>query len=263
MSLTVSGEQTSTINRPVRIIFNSLPPWQYVDEISGKPQGIAVELTETVFNSLDRTVEFEAQPWARAWQSILNGGVDAILSVSKNDYRLKHLDYLNESLWSSEYVFFTHVKNKHKYKQGTFDVTVSPQIKIGIVNGFSYNPEFWKRLPYTNGHTTYTPLNREYHKSLYAVPKQEMLFKMLARERIDLVICDKVVGKYLLKMLEIDEMVIPFEHVLFRKNYPLAFNKNSSYIESNELIIEIDEELKRMKKNGDYQKIVEDWLNAL
>mgnify|MGYP002700627438 FL=1 len=119
LSLTVSGEPTSTTNRPVRIIFNSLPPWQYVDEISGKPQGIAVELTETVFNSLDRTVEFENQPWARAWQSILNGGVDAILSVSKNDYRLKHLNYLNESLWSSEYVFFTHVKNKHKYKPVT------------------------------------------------------------------------------------------------------------------------------------------------
>lgn len=253
--------QEITPQRTIKVLFYSAPPWHYLDKVTKQPAGIAIELSKQVFNSLNISAEYEFQPWPRAWETIKANKADAVLSVSKNNQRLHDLTFSTESLWNSEYVLFSHKKSHDKYQPGSLDIAKQKNVTIGIMNGASYNNDFWIQFPYKDNSTSYSSSKRNYHQNLYGSSKQERLFKMLAYERIQLVICDKVVGNNIVKQLNFSEKIIALDNTIFIRKYPIAFVKSSFKFNSELLKKRFDERLQAYKKSGKYKKIIDAWLN--
>jgi len=99
---------------PFKIGAETLIPFEYSQD--GKPTGINIQLIDTIFKRLNIPYEIVfGTDEERAFDKIKHGKLDAILSISFKEDRLKTLLYPegfeNEEtpqnfMWTSEYVFF-------------------------------------------------------------------------------------------------------------------------------------------------------------
>ncbi|WDE03442.1 transporter substrate-binding domain-containing protein [Thalassomonas viridans] len=241
------------------VLSHPFPPWQFFNEQTGQVDGINVDVVKYIFAKMNIPVRFVELPWTSAWNTIKKGQAEAIMSASRKTPRKRYLWYPEQDLWVSEYVFF--VKKSKKWPlQGNYAEMQKLGVKIGIVNGYSYHKGFWAAFPYQSGEASYIPDNRDYHHQLYGVRTPELLFKMIAFDRMDVVINDKSVGLYLIDSLGLRESVGHYDHILFSKGYPMPFAKMSKYPELKKIAGRFEQLLAESKGDGSYQRLVDNWL---
>ncbi len=117
----------------LRMVALSFPPLIYDD--GGKPAGIAYEIVTEAMKKAGHTVSVEIMPWARALETVKEGGADAIFTAYKTPEREQFLNYSTEVLVPQVVSFFV-----TKDSAITFDgdLTKLGKAKIGVVNQISY-----------------------------------------------------------------------------------------------------------------------------
>lgn len=117
----------------LRMVALSFPPLIYDD--GGKPAGIAYEIVTEAMKTAGHTVSVEIMPWARALDTVKEGGADAIFTAYKTPEREQFLNYSTEVLVPQVVSFFV-----TKDSAITFDGDLAKlgKAKIGVVNQISY-----------------------------------------------------------------------------------------------------------------------------
>jgi ABC-type amino acid transport substrate-binding protein len=201
------------------ILFYTLSPYTYADKnitcstaefqpyvIDGiKIKGIDLAIIDMIAKRLKWKIQYKTYPWARLMALAKNGDINCLFSAAFQLKRSKFLDYTTIPIHTTTYYIFSNAK---------YNLTNIQSIKnkvIGIHRGYTF-PE---------------PLSSMIvKKELVAVEAktEDELFKMLALNRIDLVLTDKKVGDYYSSHIK-NIMSFPLNHaglrtyLTFKKGY--------------------------------------------
>lgn len=225
MSLLARAEQ-------LRIVTD---PWApYVYEENGEPKGIDYEVTAEVFKRLGVDVRWEFMPWKRCMLMVDQGLADGVIDIFQNDLRNTQLYYPSEPLSVVEFVLFQANDRPHDIEslEDLRDLTV------GTSAGYDYGAGFLQS----------TLFRRE------AAPTQEANFGKLLRGRIDLLITDRRVGRYMLAQLGLGEQISELPLVVSRQKQYLAVRRNAGM---DLLAQRFAAELRRFKQEPAYSQLQE------
>ncbi len=246
--------------RELIIMGANWPPMEFKDE-NDNAVGVDVDIVKHVFGELGVEIKVKIYPFKRAWLMMVDGDVDAQLSMSKKPYREEHAYYPKTPLWKAEYVFFTRKELKNRLKIVGYDDIKRHNLTIGINAAASYHESFWKAFPSKEKE------KGKYNESLEAVNSNptKQNFRKLALKRIDLYPMAKVPGLYLIKQLGLEDELTHYDNIIFSKDYPMIFSKKSDYKDSkypNILAVmnAFDKKLAELQKTPKYQKFFDKWL---
>ena len=210
------------------------PPLEYGGD-DGKAQGITVEIVRKVINNLGHNVEIKVFPWTRALMMVRKGTADAIFTAYKNPEREKFMDYSNQILFPQIVYFY---KKKGVKIDFDGDLKTLKNIRIGVVSTISYGKKFDQIKSKLN---------------LDKANKLEQNFEKLLLGRIDLVPCNVHVAEYTLHHLGWADKIVRVSLKIERVPSYIAFSKKRN-LEA--LRDQFDQEIEKMKINGEYGKIL-------
>ncbi len=223
----------------LKIVSLQYPPYQYIED--GIIKGCAYEIIEEVFKRLGYNFDMEIIPWSRALYSLQNGKADAVFTIYKTEEREKYLDFTKEVLINQEIALFK-LKGSRIDFNGDFR-SVREKV-IGTVYSVNYGMKFDKAL---------------IDLSLQTVDSVdgEANFRNLLFNRVDLLINNVAGANYLIDMLDIHSKVEIIYPVIEAVPSFLAFSKHHDY---SGLKFEYEEELKKLKQDGTYNKILAKYI---
>lgn len=212
------------------------PPNMYVKD--GNAAGLYPILLKAIFKRINRDVIIEALPWKRAFAMAAAGEI-GIAGIYKTIERLKIFDY-SDKHHSEELLIF--VKKGNTFKLNS--IADLDGKRIGVIRGWSYGDEFDKARA----------MKRFVVED---VSRDNLSFKMLQDNRLDCVVASKVSG--LLQLTCNDHFdVIALDKPLRINPVYIAFSKSTDKLE---LIRDINEAIRQMKADGEYNQIVADFIN--
>lgn len=235
--------------RKLLVVAEEFAPFEF--EKDGKVVGVDVDIATKIFNEMNIDFEVKILPWKRAWKRIESGKADAVFSTSRKEKRKEFLYYPKEDMWVSEYVFFTQGNMNQPVKIG-YEDALNNKSKIGVIAGNSYHDSFWKAFP--------NKPDGSLNAMLDAATNVDLNLKKLSKKRTDLYIVDKIVGSYMVQINNLQDKITFSNTVLFSKGYPMPFAKKSSYPGIEDIAKTFEEKLVEIKKNGEYQKIIDKWI---
>lgn len=237
--------------RSLNIVGESFPPYEF--EYEGKIVGIDLDILKHIFGKLGIEFSVHLMPWKRAWHEVEISRVDAILGASRKKSREPFVYYPEQDMWQSEYIFFS----RGKISEPTtinYEEAITKHYTIGVVRGYSYHPNFWKNYPHREDGTLNSLLEE-------ATDVQQSFLK-LASGRIDLFILDKTVGLYVVNDLKLRHKITYSTETLFSKGYTMPFVQRSDYPNIYAISIAFNTLLEKMKASGEYDKIINKWMNC-
>ncbi|WP_207264260.1 transporter substrate-binding domain-containing protein [Desulfovibrio sp. Huiquan2017] len=162
--------------RGVRLVCDIWPPYQ--TETQNGYSGLAVDVVRKVYARLGvEDVEIMALPWKRALDMIRFGDADGLFSANYTPERAVYLYYPEEPLFESPWVVWT---RKGLTVQNLDDLK---GLKIGVVLGYTYTPEFWKFI--------------QVYCTVEEVHSDEINFRKLALGRLDATVAEYGNGRLL------------------------------------------------------------------
>ena len=210
-------------------------PWApYVYEEDGQVKGIDYEVTAEVFKRLGVEVDWQLMPWRRCMLMVDQGLADGVLDIFHSTLRDSQLFYPNEPLSDVEFVLFQANDRRHPVNS----LEDLRGLTVGTSAGYDYGTEFLE-----------SPLFRR-----EAAPTQEANFGKLQRGRIDLVITDRRVGRFMLARLGLEQQISELPLIIRRQSQYLAVRRNAGM---DLLAQRFAAELRRFKQESGYAEIQE------
>ncbi len=229
------------------IIGESYPP--YLFSLNGKVTGIDADVADHVFTKLGIDHEIRIYPWKRCWNMLADGEADAGVAVSNQQNRSEFVYFPVNAVWTADFKAFTLNTTKERYRIESLEDIRDNRLKLGIVNGNSYYPGFWKIFS--------SPFRSKgmYYPQPEPVTTAEQNFRKLAAGRIDIFIIPETVGLYILKSLGLRSDISSYDTVFFSKSYPNVFSRKSGFSASTfpsiyELAGAYDSELEKLLMNS-------------
>lgn len=221
----------------LRMVALSFPPLIYDD--GGKPAGIAYEIVTEAMKKAGHTISVEIMPWARALDTVKDGGADAIFTAYKTPEREQFLNYSTEVLVPQVVSFFV-----TKDSTITFDgdLTKLGKAKIGVVNQISY------------GSVIDEAIKSGVLASVEKSNDSDSNVKKLLSGRYDVMPSNRYVAQYFLKQQgALDQVKELTPEVQSIPSY-IAFTKAR---DTAKLRADFDAGVAAMKANGSYQQILD------
>ncbi|MFD1623459.1 substrate-binding periplasmic protein [Azospirillum griseum] len=221
----------------LRMVALSFPPLIYDD--GGKPAGIAYEIVTEAMKKAGHTISVEIMPWARALDTVKEGGADAIFTAYKTPEREQFLNYSTEVLVPQVVSFFV-----TKDSTITFDgdLTKLGKAKIGVVNQISY------------GSVIDEAIKSGVLASVEKSNDSDSNVKKLLSGRYDVMPSNRYVAQYFLKQQgALDQVKELTPEVQSIPSY-IAFTKAR---DTAKLRADFDAGVAAMKANGSYQQILD------
>ncbi|MHC6227763.1 substrate-binding periplasmic protein [Pseudomonas sp. X10] len=215
----------------LRIVSDDWAPYIYQE--NGQPRGIDYEVTNEVFKRLGVEVEWQLLPWKRCLAMLEQGLADGVLDIFQTEPRRFLMYYPEEPLSAVEFVLFQAKARPHVVER----LEDLAGLTVGISSGYSYGSAFLE-----------SPLFRR-----EAAPTQEANFGKLQLGRIDLLITDRRVGRYLRQRLGLEEAVDELPLVISRQPQYLGLRRKPG---REELARRFSIELRRFKQEPAYAALV-------
>ena len=173
VALTVSCSATFAAERTLNIAATEYPPYygKYLEN-----NGFFTEIIREAFRRNGYDVEIKFLPWKRALEGAKNGMYDGLYSVWYRPEREEWFVF-SDPLPANELVFFKHKDNDISF--GSYD-DLKPY-KIGVVRGYALPPGF-----------------EEAGLKTALANNDEQNLRKLYRRRLELVLVDKIVAKYII-----------------------------------------------------------------
>lgn len=211
----------------LRIVTEPWAPYVYLE--NGQAKGIDYEVTVEVFKRLGVEVDWQFLPWKRCLAMIDQGLADGILDIFQTEERNQHLYYPDEPLSEVAFVLFYANARPHSVKR----LEDLAGLTIGTSPGYTYSTAFnespqFKREP---------------------APTHEANFGKLQRGRIDLLITDRRVGRFVASELGLAQEVSELPLVVNSQHQYLAIRRNTGM---DSLTQRFAEELRRFKREPAY-----------
>ncbi len=211
------------------------PP--YIYERDSKLQGVDYDVTNRVLSQLGYEARWRLLPWRRALYNATSGRADAILDISPNPQRRQTYIFPSEPLSRSESVLF--YRKDHPPSFTTLQDLRG--LKIGVSAGYVYGNAAFMNADY---------LSRE------PAASTEACLLMLMRGHVDMVMMNKLAGKYTLAKLGLEQQVT--HHTLMVSSGPLflALHKRPDMAV---LAENFSSALHRLKGSHEYLEILQNY----
>jgi polar amino acid transport system substrate-binding protein len=214
----------------LRLVSDDWAP--YVYQQNGQPRGIDYEVTTQVFKRLGVEVEWQFLPWKRCLAMIEQGLADGIVDIFQIDARRPFLIYPSEPMSDVEFVLFQARSRRHTVTS----LNDLAGLSVGTSPGYTYGAAF-------NGSSRF---RRE------AAPTHEANLGKLVLGRIDLLITDRRVGRYLMRQLGLEQQVEELPLLISRQTQYLGLTRKPG---RESLAQAFAEELQRFKQEPVYAAI--------
>lgn len=223
---------SSAYAEPITLAYVDFPPYEF--EANGQAEGILVEIVGKIFQRANISLELEFLPFKRAYAYTLRGEIDGLFNFYKTPKRLAGFDY-SDVILKNPLVLF--VKKGSKITFNT--LTDLKGLRIGVMRGYTYGPEFDES----------TAFIKEIGDS------HESNFKKLAVGRLDVYVCDNLVGMHVVRKLrlmsEFDILPVP----LIIMDGHIGFTKNKHQ----PTIRKINEIIKAMRQSGEIDQVISNY----
>jgi len=156
-------------SKELALVVDSWPPYHF-KQSDGSIGGFATEVMREVLENMGHTYTIEIQPFPRVQLNVKKGVVDGSFTATVNEERKTYSYFPEEPITTSKWVFFINNKDKNRLKLDSYEDLKGH--KVGVVRGYTYTDEFWEFL-------------KENQIKYATVNKDEQIFKMLAKKRID------------------------------------------------------------------------------
>ncbi len=216
--------------RSVNLVCDIWPPYQMKSRDG--MSGFSVDVVTAVFGRMDVEIEgVTSFPWKRALVMVEHGRADALFSANYTPDRAVFARYPEEMLVNSPWVIWTRGEK----------ITSLDELKgrtIGVVNGYSYTPEFWDFI--------------ETHCTVQKVHSDEVNFKKLAAGRIDATVAEFGNGHYLTTLFGLNNVKAHLNFPIKEDGLYIIFNRDSA---AAEFVEEFSEQLKAFKSTDEFRAL--------
>lgn len=225
----------------LRVVSDDWAP--YIYEHNGQPQGIEYEVASEVFKRLGVQVDWEFMPWKRCLAMVEQGQADGVLGIFQNDARKVFMVFPDEPLSAVEFVLLGR-RGQHRAVNRLEDLA---GLTIGTSPGYDYGAAFSQS----------TLFKRE------PAPTHEANFGKLMLGRIDLLVTDSRVGRYLRRQMGLQQQTEQLPLLIDRQNQYLGLARKPG---REQLARSFADELRRFKQEPAYAQLIahfEDDLGVL
>lgn len=230
--LTVS---LSAHGQTLRIVSEAWQP--YVHEENGVLRGLDYEAANIVLQRLGVETTWQLLPWKRCLLALEQGQADAILDIFHTPEREATILYPSEPMSRIDLVLFYNKASPYPFK--TLDDLQG--LKIGTSAGYWYSD----------------PAFRESDLFIREpAPSHAANFGKLLRERVDLVINDRLAGRYLVAQMGLEQQIAHHPTVISSDNLYLGIRRNAGW---DTLAERFATELKRFKREPAYAALRESY----
>ncbi|AXM96919.1 substrate-binding periplasmic protein [Pseudomonas plecoglossicida] len=215
----------------LRLVSDDWAP--YIYRQADQPTGIDYEVTTEVFRRLGVEVEWEFLPWKRCLAMVEQGLADGVMDIFKIEARKGYMVYPVEPMSDVEFVLYQASKRRHVVDQ----LSDLRDLTVGTSPGYAYGPAFEQAAGFT----------RESAQS------HEANFGKLVLGRIDLLVTDRMVGRYLRRQLGLEKQVEELPLVISRQSQYLGLARKPG---REKLAQAFADELRRFKQEPAYVAII-------
>ncbi len=215
------------------------PPFNHTE--AGEVTGAGTTVVKIILKRMGYTPEITSYPWKRTLEMADEGEIAGLFTFTANARR-RNSNYLTQPIATIYDVLF-----KRKGDAITWNAITDLEHKIiGATDGYNYAPVFLQ--PMRDGRLKV---------DLIAAKNPELLhLKKIVAGRIDLAICEINLCSHIIRknapefdaMDHIDKKIGPV------RNFYAGFSKK--WPGSKQLVVRFDEELQKMKRSGELQKIL-------
>jgi len=215
------------------------PPYAYKKD--NKIEGFNVEILNEIFKRMNIIIEYKLVPWARAVKMIQQGDADAIFPFFKTKERKLFADYPNH--FTSEPIAMFVLKDANiKYSGNLKQVS---DYMFGRVRGYSSGKKFDDAV----------------ERGIIKVDKAtntELNLKKFFKKRFDIMVDNKYVVMDQLKKQNRLDKVEQLNPLIIDSRAYLGFSKKQNH---KEIIKEFNKTLKKIKRDGTYNKIITNYFS--
>lgn len=232
LPITVHAQTTFTF------CYDPYPPYTLGE--SGTPTGgLKVQLINAVFKKIDEAqAEVILLPWKQCQNQTRLGNIDGILPLFKNNERSQYMLF-SDSVFDQTSVFWY---KKSKYPQGIKWEQFSDlaHLKLGMLIGGFIDKDMEASF--------------ESKKGIHRGKSVENLFKVLLKDRIDIVAIDTGVGRYVVQKNNWQSDIAMVEKPIGLQESYIGLSKKS---EAAALLDQINRVIAKLHKDGSIKRIRE------
>ncbi|MBK9392879.1 MAG: transporter substrate-binding domain-containing protein [Uliginosibacterium sp.] len=224
---------------PLKIATLDYPP--YIVNTDGQASGIVVDIVREAFRRSGQAIEIGFYPWSRSLSLLSTGDVDALFTIKRTAAREVSYRYPKETVISQDYVFFVRKDSKFSFDGSYASIA---NARIGVVANTSYGARFDEAI------------RQKFFEKIETAKDYELIFRMLAHDRVDVVICSHLVGLSFLKKIDkANEIIVSgppsetaYSYLIFTRAY------DTSIVSDN-----FDRAMASMRKDGTISKILKSY----
>ena len=244
VAITTCAHANQSPQRLTLATVDNFPPFSYMD--SGRLTGIDIDLVHEMARRLDISVRLQTHPWARVMSSVRSGEVDGAFSAFETEERQAFCLYVGV-LHVEEFYLFTRKGNEFLYSQ----ISDLYGKRVGIDRGVYVSEAFKQAVD--AGRITLEEVN----------DMGMINIRKLNAGRINAAIGDLGVVKYYLKLLGLEQRVVPLQPIREPAPTYLVLSKKSTLENKTELQHRMRETLHGMWEDGTYHAIYDRHVNKL
>lgn len=236
---------SATIAKTITFCNDPFPPYTTGEEGNAPTGGIATEAINAIFSEIeDVEVSMTLLPWKRCLVYVQTGKIDAVMSILKNEERMKLYDYTDHIITSSTVIYYN--KNRNTTKPSWDHIKDLQPYQLGLLRG-------------TKSTTYIKNLAEEHQVSLTTTEfnSTEQGFLMLKAGRIDLFPGEALTAKKYFAEKNLTGIYDAMEKPLYSSQTHIAFSKET---EARKLIPKINEIINRMQSEKKFEMITDSYF---
>lgn len=220
-------------------------PYQFKDS-AGKVTGLDNDLISAVAKQAGCSIQLDNMPWKRALKMLETGGISLTSGASKTAEREAYA-YFSDPYRDESVAIFVQKSKANQYTFDSLSAFANAGLTIGTTRGYHYGDDFMGMIE-----------KKAIKGKISESSSDEKSLKKLAAGRADVVLIDKYAGAALVKSMGLSSKIVMHSLTLNSADIHFMFSMKSS---SKDLVSKFNKALKEMKASGEYDKILNRYLN--
>jgi polar amino acid transport system substrate-binding protein len=223
----------------VQVVTHQYYPYQY--EENGELKGFVAAIVKEAFKRMDQPVSIKLYPFPRAHKMVRNGDADGIFTVAKTPERATFAHFPREVLIWQTMALFVKADSPLGFDG---DFTKLRDYRIGVIYKYRYGNVFDDVVD--NGTLA----------NIKPANSAESNVQMLVADRLDYWVSNRELAAFVLNKLRLTEAVRELKPAVQTLPTYLMFSKKRN---TAALSRRFGEELRKMRADGSYDKIIADY----
>ncbi len=178
---------TNATPQKIECVTTHFPPYAIYDDASQTFSGMDVDIVNHLASTLNWQLKIRYLPWARIKKGIDNQEFECVFSLAKTPLREQQLTFTQLPMHTTEYAVFTKAPWQVKHLQ-----ELNGKL-LGVKRGITPAREVQDKIDAGDVHAIYAN-------------DDEALFTMLEKGRIDAIVTNRLVGRYVAKQLGVKRL---------------------------------------------------------